>query len=98
MKTATFQQFVSFARTDAAIQERVTEALKSSQPVQNVVSLATDCGYALAPDEVAAALDGALSDQDLDAVVGGVGGYRAPGEWFAESDSTALKKTPKGVD
>jgi hypothetical protein len=90
MKTATFEEFVSFARTDAGMQERVTEALKSSQPVQDVLALATDCGYALERDEVTAALDGALSDRDLEAIVGGCK------EMFAEAYT--LKKTPKRID
>jgi hypothetical protein len=93
MKPSTFQEFVAFARMDAAIQERVAEALKGSQPVNDIIAIAADSGHALAHDEVTAALDGALGDHDLETVAGG---FRAPTEWFAEG--LIQKKIPKTID
>ena len=94
MKTSTFQEFVAFARKDAAIQERVAEALKGSQPVNDIIAVAAEHGYTLAHDEVTAALDGAMSDRDLETVAGGF----SDKEWFAESYSVIQKKIPKTID
>ena len=93
MKISTFQEFVSFARTDAAIQERVAESLKGSQPVNDVIAVAAENGYTLAHDEVTAALDGALGDRDLEAVAGGF----SDKEWFAEAYSVTQKKIAKPI-
>jgi len=89
MKTSTFQEFVTFARTDAAIQERVAEALKGSQPVNDIIAIAADNGHTLAHDEVTAALDGAMTDRDLETVAGGF----SDKEWFAEMYATTFPKT-----
>lgn len=77
----TFQEFLAFARTDAAMQERVAGALKSADASHGVVDVARTAGWMLDETAVRAELAGMLGEHELEGVVGG---SRAPAEWFAE--------------
>lgn len=85
------QEFLVFARTDAAVQERVTMALKSADASSAVAQVALAAGWSLDVNEVKAELAGMLGEHELEGVVGG---FRASGEWFSEV--VAPKPVTKG--
>lgn len=75
------QEFLEFARTDAALLERVALAMRGANAATDVLTVAKSAGWVLNEGGVRAELDGALSEQDLEAVAGGFAGGD---EWFAE--------------
>ena len=82
MSPNTVEAFVQLARRDAAVQERVAEALKQVDPVRALIAVAESAGFHLTEAELTASLGGPLSDQALEAVAGG---SSSPKEWFAET-------------
>jgi hypothetical protein len=86
------EEFLTFARTDAAVQERVAGVLRGTDASKGVVEVARSLGWLLDENSVRAELTGALGEHELEGVVGGLG---APAEWFAEQ-VVAPKPTIKG--
>jgi predicted ribosomally synthesized peptide with nif11-like leader len=81
MTPNTVEAFVELARRDAAVQERVAEALNHADPVHALIAVARSAGFEFSEAELTASLGGPLSDQALEAVAGGI---YSPTEWFAE--------------
>ena len=82
MSPNTIEAFVELARRDAALQERVAEALNHADPVDALIAVAASAGFRFTEADLTASLGGPLSDQALEAVAGGMS---APKEWFAET-------------
>jgi predicted ribosomally synthesized peptide with nif11-like leader len=80
MSPNTLEAFVELARRDAAVQEQVAAALNHADPVHALMAVARSAGFRFTEADLTASLGGPLSDQSLEAVVGGF----APQEMFAE--------------
>jgi len=82
MSPNSIEAFIVLARRDAAVQEQVAEALKHADPVHALMAVAESAGFRFTEAELTASLGGALSDQALETVAGGM---YAPQEFFAET-------------
>ena len=100
MTSNAVSEFWALARKDAAVQERVAEAAKQTEPLQAILSVARAAGFQLTAEDLHASLAGELGDKELEQVAAGANqvgysaptaSFRAPGEWFAEA-YTNLKK------
>ena len=93
MSPSSFDAFLNLARRDAALQERVVAALQQADPAKALLTVTRDAGFQFSEADLGAVLERELSESELDAVAGGsiatgptqAAGFRAPGEWFAES-------------
>lgn len=81
MSPNTIEAFVELARRDAAVREQVAEALNDAEPVHALIAVARSAGFPFTEADLTASLGGPLSDQALEAVVGG---FSSPAEMFAE--------------
>jgi predicted ribosomally synthesized peptide with nif11-like leader len=86
MSTEIVRQFLLAVSSDSALQEKLAVATDT----QNVVGMASECGYSFTAQELKAVLTEAnereLSDNELDAVAGG-GGRWPPDLYTAASSS-----------
>ena len=71
MNTAAVETFWDLARRDAAVQRRVVAASEQDNPLEAMAAVAVEIGIRITPSELARSLGGALTDSELDMVVGG---------------------------
>jgi len=92
MKSDALEQFLSVMKRDAAVQERVADAMKHAAPLEAISAIASEAGCPVTIEDLRTVFNGQLADRDLEAVAGGT---FSPAEWFAEG-FRALQ--PRGKD
>jgi predicted ribosomally synthesized peptide with nif11-like leader len=96
VRSETVSAFWASVQNDAAVQERVVQASRQSNPLQAILNIARSAGFHFTSDQLRESLTPLPGENEFGRVAGSaamarVAGLRAPGEWFAEVYSALVK-------